>query len=218
LDQNEWLSRFFVALKALHSSGRGSSESDGGDWLVKLFIGIVATAFGAAVTWWLKGNEAHDAELSRRLDDAVAELAQIERVSTEVWGTTDAAIREGDKAERQGDGRVISKISELEGRLHRLSGLIEFAGERVANFGAYETDTLLIQLRSACTNDGVASLDLPPIPFRVKTILVRATALVICLRSMQRDALPRSSWSRFRRPLRPLSKQFTRDSRNYWDL
>jgi hypothetical protein len=109
-------------------------------------------------------------------------------------------------------------IMELEGRLHRLAMLMDFAGEKVPDFQSYGTAALLEDLRTACTNDGQGASDsgLPPPPLRAKTVLIRSTGLLLQLRGIRRDVLPRGWIARWRRRFRISSAGARADDRQYW--
>lgn len=174
-------------------------------------VALPLVTFGLG--WWVKGNEAFDAELAARLDDAVKELGGIEEVALELWGANLGA--EDDKGAPTKD--KLAKSMELEGRLHRLAVLIDFAGARVPSYEHYGTPALLAGLRSACTDDGDGGSSLPPAPLRIKTILVRSTELLLQLRQMRRDVLPRSWFKRWGRRLRlPVRNASATMRPRYW--
>lgn len=159
--------------------------------MTSLVTVLVSGAVGAAISWWVRGNELHDTELGQRIDDAVDELVAIENLATELWSRfSSTSVLEKENWNDFYTANIESFFI-MEGRLHRLVRLIEFCGENIKNFEDYGSRSIVTNLRIACTSDGLenADLDVNPI-LRIKHILHICTDLLLCLRRLRRDVLP----------------------------
>ncbi len=191
-------------------------DAQDSDFLGRLIVGFLGVAVGAAVTWVIKVNEAHDRELADRINDSVKELENIEKISIAAW---ERRALVASAAQPVGAEQDIT-AAEVEGRLHRLTKLINFAGNKVPGFDDYKTDDLLITLRRACTYDEVRNenLGLPPANQRAKSVIFASTEVLLTLRMMQRDVLPLGKIARWRRLARIPANLSDRETRSYWTV
>lgn len=185
----------------------------------KLIVYFLVGVFG----WFLRGIDLFDSDFCRKIDDAVSELLKIESLAIEIWSDVGIIDIDDSKVESIQELQISflkrnqARFFEIEGRIHRLSSLVDKARTNNDKFSIYKIDANISALRACCTEYTLTSASNPGDIFldRIKEVIACCTRTLVCLKEIKYDLSYRSQiWAHLSKFLCKARIYFRRQSRN----